>query len=96
MQEKKKDILGQEFRKINEELEGEDNKALVVTSRMIRTVYIEVKTNIPYSSHRNMVVMQDSNGVNMGFHHYDKTAATKMAASISNYMHEILISSYQK
>lgn len=96
LSEKKQNVIGREFRKINDEIESRDNNALVVTSRMIRTVYVEVKTNVPFSSHRNMVILQDYNGLNMGFHHYDKNAATRMTKSISNYMHEILLSHFMR
>lgn len=89
--QKKKDVIGNELREISDKLENQDSGILKVTSRMIRTVYIEAKSNIPFSSHRNMVILQNANDVNMGYHHYDKNAAIRMIESMGKYMHEVLV-----
>jgi len=48
---------------------------LVITSKMIRTVYAEIKMNIPFYSHNDLVTLQKLNGVDMGLHHTDFNAA---------------------
>lgn len=91
LKQQKKDVIGKEIRVITDRLEHEENEVLLVTSKMIRTVYVEAKSNVPFSMHRNFVVMQNLNGVNVGYHHYDKNGAIRMIDSMSRYMHEILV-----
>src|SRR5271156_4244389 len=62
------------------------------TVKMIRTVYTEVKINLPFTSHSIIVQLQKLNGVDLGKHHYEKTSATRITQSISNKMHKTLIS----
>lgn len=64
---------------------------LVITSRMIRTVYAEIKMNIPFDSHNDLVTLQKLNGVDLGTHHADHMAAKRMTETISSKMHNILI-----
>jgi hypothetical protein len=59
--------------------------------KMIRTVYTEIKLNLPFSSHAIIVQLQKLNGVDLGKHHYEKTSATRITESISKKMHESLI-----
>lgn len=91
LQQIKKDSLRQEFRNINKGLEAADSGVLEVTARMIRTVYVEVKSNIPFTAHRNIVLLQKENNAAMGYHHFDRSGVTRMVESISHYMHEILV-----
>lgn len=86
---RKKNIIGAEIAKINDRLE--DDERLIFTSNMIRTVYIETKSNVPSSIHGNFVLLQKLNTADMGFHHYDRMGATRMKESISEYMHFLLI-----
>jgi len=60
---------------------------------MMRSVYIEAKINVPFSAHPQIVALQEANGVYLGYHHYERTAATRMTMMISEKMHEILIKS---
>ncbi|MCP4485840.1 MAG: hypothetical protein GY820_00715 [Gammaproteobacteria bacterium] len=61
------------------------------TERMIRTIYTEVQTNIPFDSHRFIVSLQKLNGIDMGVHHYERRSATRMVEAISRTMHTTLI-----
>lgn len=58
-----------------------------LTANMLRTVYAEAKLNIPFSSHTRLLDMMEKNGLNIGFHHKDRTAASRMIASMSELMH---------
>lgn len=51
-------------------------KYLEITSRMIRTVYVVNKLSLPFSDHNALVTLQKLNGLEMGYHHYDRTACT--------------------
>ena len=62
-----------------------------MTSDMLRTVYAEVKVNVPFSSHPIIVKLQKLNDLNLGTHHHDKNAAKIMALFISEKMHTTLI-----
>ena len=62
-------------------------KAYTVTARMVRTVYLETKLNIPFRAHRDMVNLQKLNGINMGYHHYSKYASNLIQDFISQEMH---------
>lgn len=76
----------------NEETEEKANeKYLEVTSRIIRTVYILNKLSLPFSDHNSLVSPQQSNGINMGNHHYERSACTMMTNGISMKMHDTLI-----
>jgi hypothetical protein len=54
----------------------------LVTSNMIRTVYAEVKLNIPFSLHFDLINLLKQNGFNIGVHHYERRSATRIAESI--------------
>lgn len=58
---------------------------------MVRTVFVEIKKNIPFDSHNSLVSLQQMHGVNMGVHHYEKCGAISIMESISAYMHRQLI-----
>lgn len=83
------------MRKDFEEIQRKEDEALngllKVTSRMFRTVFAEIKMNIPFYSHPKMVELHKTNGLDMGIHHYDKTAATKMMSCMSAHMHRLLL-----
>lgn len=76
--------------------EQRNDKYLEVTSRMIRTVFIVNKLSLPFSDHNALVTLQKINGLEMGHHHYDRTACTSMTIDISDNMHDILIESLIK
>ena len=40
--------------------------AYTVTERMILTIYVEIKLNIPFKRHQDMVNLQRLNGLNLG------------------------------
>lgn len=69
----------------------ESKGILKVTAAMIRTVFVEIKKNIPFDSHSSLVSLQKMNGVYMGVHHYEKCGAISMMETISNHMHKQLI-----
>lgn len=58
---------------------------------MLRTVFTEIKINVPFHSHPEVVQLLRINGIDMGVHHYDKNAATRMTQSMSSYMHRQLL-----
>lgn len=76
--------------------ENANDKYLEITSRMIRTVYVINKLSLPFSDHTALVMLQKLNGLNMGYHHYERTACTAMTIDISNAMHDTLIDSLIK
>lgn len=61
------------------------------TLKMVRTVYMEVKNNIPFDTHEEMVKLQKMNGISLGAHHYSAFSATAITASISKNMHRRLV-----
>lgn len=71
--------------------ENANGKYLEVTSRMIRTVFVINKMSLPFSDHSSLVTLQKLNGLNMGFHHYERFGCAAMTTDISNNMHAILI-----
>lgn len=62
-----------------------------ITDKFIRTVYTEVKLNIPFDSHKDLVTTQKKNGINLGVHHYERTSATRAVEVISDSMHDTLV-----
>ena len=76
--------------------DGTDVLAHASTINIIRTVYEEVKLNIPLESHSELVVLQKMNGANMGVHHYERTSATRIVETISSKMHSKLLSHIKK
>ncbi|XP_031639159.1 E3 SUMO-protein ligase KIAA1586-like, partial [Contarinia nasturtii] len=73
--------------------ETKDNNYLEVTARIIRTVFVINKLSLPFSDHAALISLQQLNGLSMGWHHFDRTACTKITADISAYMHDTLINS---
>ena len=67
---------------------GSMYKAYIVTARMVRTVYLETKLNIPYVAHEDMVNMQKLNEINMGYHHYSIQGAIQIQNFLSTEMHK--------
>ena len=76
---------------VQEEEEVRHNKIYQITSNMIKTVYAEVRMNIPFQYHPYMVELLKLHGVNVGFHHYDARSATRMVDVISSSMHKTLL-----
>ena len=70
---------------------GGQNLIYKVTADMMRTVYAEVKINIPFYSHPKFVELQRMNGIDLGRHHHDNNAAKRMCVFISDEMHKELI-----
>ena len=62
-----------------------------VTAIMFRIVYAEVKLNIPLMHHRDIVQLIHSSGGSVGYHHFERTSALKMATLISETFHQQLI-----
>lgn len=77
-----------EYRTAAQERTSQEHQA---TDRMIRTVYTEVRLNIPFLSHREIVWLQKENGAELGTHHFERTSATKMAEVIADTMHDTLV-----
>lgn len=87
----KKETLPQDFQNIQIQEQEANNHYLEVTMRMFRTVYIEIKRNIPFEAHSALVDLQKFNGIDMGFHHFSRKSATTMTEVMSNLMHETLM-----
>lgn len=83
--------LRTDFEQIQRVEETKNDGALEITTKMIRTVFIAVKKNIPFDSHKALVLLQELNGIKMGYHHREKCGATTMMESISSNMHKRLL-----
>jgi len=47
--------------------------------------------NIPFDSHQHIVGLQKLNGIELGFHHYERRSAVRMVESISSTMKMALL-----
>lgn len=83
--------LRTDFEAIQTREEEANDGVLKITSAMFRTVFIEIKRNIPFNSHSSIVALQNINGIDMGFHLYEKCGATSMMESMSSLMHKAMI-----
>ena len=90
-QEAAMDNMPRFFQGMQRQSDSEDNGLYKVTNRMFRTVYVELRSNIPFSSHPLIVSLQKTNGIDMGIHHYNHRTAKEMAMSLSHTMHETLV-----
>jgi len=68
-----------------------ENFALKATSRMFRTVFAEVRANIPLQSHHLIVDLQKINGIRLGTHFFNKYGAKRIIENISLKMKQTLI-----
>ena len=72
----------------------EEEERIKVTARVMRTVYTSIKhIGASFNSMKHIVFLQKKHGVDMGTQCISSFAHTKMAASISNLMHQRLIDS---
>lgn len=83
--------LRADFEAIQREEEEKNGAVLKITAITMRTVFLEVKKNIPFDSHKSVVLLQELNGISMGYHHREKCGAISMMESISSNMHERLL-----
>lgn len=83
--------IRQDLENIRELEEKKDSKALEITSKMIRTVYVINKLTMSFSSHGGIVTLQKINGIDMGYHHYERTSCMRMTTVMSKTMHDTLI-----
>ncbi|MGI9555572.1 MAG: hypothetical protein ACR2M9_01810 [Cyanophyceae cyanobacterium] len=67
-----------------QEAEAKASKKDLVTSRMVRSVYVETLNNVPLDTHAQIVQLQQLNGIDMGVHHYERTSATRMMDCIAS------------
>ena len=61
------------------------------TSKMFRTVYAEIRANIPFNQHKVIVELQKTHKINLGTHYSTKEGAMGIVESISRQMHEKLL-----
>jgi len=80
-----------DYKAIIKELEEAERGLLQPTYRMIRTIFMEAKTGIPFTKHPDVVNLQKANGVNLGVHAFHKTAASTITKIISEQMHQKLL-----
>jgi len=71
------------------------SKEHLPTLKMIRTVYAEIKINLPFAAHSTVVELQKLNGVELGNHHFDRNSATRISENISQKMHQILLQHFK-
>lgn len=64
---------------------------LLITARMFRSIFVLNKLSLPFSDHAGLVSLQKLNGLDMGYHHYERTSCAKITVFISDTMHETLI-----
>ena len=83
--------LTTEFEQVQTIARETNRGRLKVASDMLRTVYAEVKVNVPFSSHPLIVKLQKLNCLNLGTHHHDNNAGKRMALFITEKMHTTLI-----
>jgi len=81
----------EDLKTIIKDLEEAEGGLLQPTFRMIRTVYMEAKTGIPFSKHEDIVKLQKANGVNLGTHAFHDKAAADITKIISQQMHKRLL-----
>lgn len=91
LQQQSANRLPTDFDEINRKESEIKEGALKVTTMMIRLVYSEVKKNSTFSTHPDSVACYEANGVNMGYHHWDRMSALRMAELISSTMHNTVI-----
>lgn len=83
--------LPTDFEEIQRKEEAKNEGALRVTAMMVRTVFLEVKRNIPFDSHNSIIRLEEVHGINMGYHHREKSGVTTIMESISSNMHKLLL-----
>lgn len=86
-----KNRLRTDFLEIQRKEDAANEGTLKVTAAMIRTVFIELKKNIPFDTHASLVSLQELHGVKLGFHHYEKCGAISFLESMSSYMHMLFL-----
>lgn len=91
LKEQQKNVLPEAMADVQALEEAKENKLYQVTANMMKTVYAEVRMNVPFMYHPYLVELLNLHGVNVGFHHFDKTGATRMMAVISMEMHLTLL-----
>lgn len=85
----KKQSISKKHRSDHFPISNDDN--LLITSKMIRTVYVINKLRLPCSDHEKLVRLQKLNGMDLGFHHYERSGCVAMTLELSKYFHEISI-----
>lgn len=71
--------------------EEKNYEVLQVTANMMKTIYAEVRMNIPFMYHPYMVELLKLHGAKVGYHHKDKRSAIRMIEVMSNEMHDMLL-----
>ena len=69
---------------------SQEDKRYEVTANMFKTVFTEVKLNIPFLSHEPLVTLEQDIGF-MGYHHYERTSAHRMAMFMGKMIDDTLI-----
>jgi len=72
-------------------MEPEMSDYLSTTAKVLRTVFVEMKLNIAYERHKDLLKLQTLNGLSMGHHHFERTSASRMADFLSQTMHNTLL-----
>ena len=62
-----------------------------ITNFMFRLIYGEVKMNIPFYHHNELVKLFKMANVNMGYHHYERTMAQRITCHIASEMRKQMI-----
>lgn len=92
LQQKSKRSFPEQLQRMQRAYQGAADETLAATANMIRTVYAEAITNVPFISHPVFVTLQKLNGATqLGNHHNNKQAAVRMVSLISATMHRSLL-----
>ena len=74
-----------------------EKKEVALTARVMRTVYTAVKhLGASYNSMKYLITLQEQHGVKLGTQCKSTKTHTRMIATISNMMHDILINSLKR
>ena len=90
LKNKKVKTLGESFSIAEQKQSLQDCGKYEITAHMFRIVYTEVKMNIPLMGHRDIVQLIHLSGGSIGYNHYERTSALRMAELISETFHQQL------
>lgn len=96
LKKRKLEELPNNFQRIQRRRESQTNGMLQSTTKMIRTVYTEIRAGIALNNHPLIVQLQEMNGVSPFYHHKDDHSAARMVKVISTSMHKELMDHLRK
>ena len=91
LKELQKDSLPDVMASVQSLEEEKDNQLYQITAMMMKTVYAEVRMNVPFMYHPYLVELITLHGAKTGTHHHDKNGAIRMMNLMSSEMHQTLL-----